>query len=82
MREVASFLPWRKDENEHQLKLIEDDRLEVIREHPKLLIILAFGFIFGFGFLAVAIYFTYAWLRGRLLQIRSAKSTSADELVP
>lgn len=46
-------------------KTAEEREIELVREHPKLLALLAVGFLFGFGFLFAAGYFIYVWFKKR-----------------
>ena len=46
-------------------KAAEERGIASIREHPRLLLVLALSFLFGFGFLIAVIYFIYAWLKDR-----------------
>ncbi|MDP1809327.1 MAG: hypothetical protein Q8L35_07330 [Actinomycetota bacterium] len=58
---------WPK--SQHKLagyaKTAEEREVSLVKEHPKLLALLAVSFLFGFGFLFAAGYFIYVWFRNR-----------------
>ncbi|HEB12337.1 MAG TPA: hypothetical protein ENI11_01510 [Actinobacteria bacterium] len=83
MREgIAQVVPWFKSKREHQLKLVEEPGKAIFRENPKLLALMAVGFMFGFGFLIAVGYLVWKLIIKRQHSGRADESAPADELVP
>lgn len=64
MKETAfGLLPKSQHKISGYAKTAEEHQVALLKEHPKLLLMLAASFLFGFGFVFAAIYLIWMWLR-------------------